>query len=406
MQPVPMTEDDLIALYRDLHAHPELAFEETRTAAIVTERLTALGWEVHTGVGGTGVAAILDNGPGPTVLLRADMDALPVTEQTGLDYASTVPDVMHACGHDVHVTCLLGAAAELAADRSTWSGRMVLVFQPAEEQGAGARAMIDDGLFELVGHPIVVLGQHVAPAPAGMLGLHAGIAMATSDTFAVTLYGAGGHGSRPEATIDPIVMAAATILRLQTIASRETAGAETVVLTVGTIQAGTAANVIPDRARFGVNVRTVDERVRERVLASLHRIINAEAQASGAPQPPDIEHTHHFPALVNEPSASERTRVALEAAVGAGMVIDPGVVTGSEDVGQLATAAGVPCVFWFLGGADPAAFASAVDEESLHEVLRTLPSNHSPQYAPVVSPTLTVGVRALVAAATSWTTPG
>jgi amidohydrolase len=393
-----LSEDDLIAVYRDLHAHPELAFQERRTAGIVAERLASFGYDVTSGVGGTGVVAILDNGPGPTALLRADMDGLPVLEQTGAAYASTVSDVMHACGHDVHVTCLLGAAARLAFDRDGYAGRLMLVFQPAEELGAGARAMIDDGLFERFGTPDVVLGQHVGPIPAGLLGLHAGPAMAASDSLTITLHGSGGHGSRPETTVDPVVMAAATVLRLQTIVSRETAGTETAVVTVGTMRAGSAGNVIPDQAELRVNVRSFTPAVRERTLAAITRIVNAEAQASNAPRPPDIEHTDHFPVLVNDPDATAR----IQAAFSDWLVIDPGVVTGSEDVGLLAEASGAPCVYWFLGGADGAAFAGATTEEELLEVVRGIPSNHSPAYLPVETPTLATGVEALVRAAHEW----
>lgn len=410
-QPAPMSEAELVATYQDLHAHPELSFKETRTADLVADKLRHWGYEVHTGIGGTGVVGILDNGPGRTVLLRADMDALPVLEQTGLDYASQVRatdqlgnevPVMHACGHDVHVTCLLGAASTLAAERSRYAGRVVVVFQPAEELGAGARAMVEDGLYERFGTPDVVLGQHVAPFPAGLIGLRAGLAMAASDSLTITLHGAGGHGSRPETTVDPVVMAAATIMRLQTIVSRETADAETAVVTVGMVKAGVAGNVIADSAELRVNVRTLDARVRDRTLAAIGRIVLAEAQASGAPRDPDIDHAGHFPALTNDPEGTGRTRAAFTAWLGDGAVIDPGVVTGSEDVGVLAQAAGVPCVYWFLGGADPADFGGVTDEHSLNEVLRSIPSNHSPLFAPVLAPTLTVGVEALVRAAYEW----
>ena len=409
--PRAMDEAELIALYRDLHANPELGFHETRTAALIAERLAGFGFEVHAGVGGTGVVGILDNGPGPTALLRADMDALPVLEETGLAYASNargvgpeggeVP-VMHACGHDVHMTCLLGAASVLAADRDSYAGRLMVVFQPAEELGAGATAMVDDGLFERFGTPDVVLGQHVAPLPAGMIGLHPGLAMAASDSLTITLHGAGGHGSRPETTVDPVVMAAATIMRLQTIVSRETAGTEMAVLTVGMVRAGTAGNVIADRAELQVNVRTIDAAVRERTLEAIRRIVTAEAEASGAPRPAEIDHHGHFPALVNDPGATSRTNATFVDLLGAGVVIDPGVVTGSEDVGVLAEAAGAPCVYWFLGGADPQLFAGVRDQEGLEEVVRSIPSNHSPTYAPVVAPTIATGVRALVAAAQAW----
>jgi len=224
--PQALSGEQLAEIYRDLHANPELSFQEVRTAAIVADWLKSWGYDVNTGVGGTGVVGILDNGPGPTALLRADMDALPLLEKTELSYASSeratdrdghdVP-VMHACGHDVHVTCLLGAASRLAADRSGYSGRLMVVFQPAEEIGSGAKAMVEDGLYERFGTPDVVLGQHVAPMVAGVVGIHGGTAMAASDSLTITMHGRGGHGSRPESTVDPIVMASHTVLRLQTI---------------------------------------------------------------------------------------------------------------------------------------------------------------------------------------------
>ena len=409
-----MDDAELIALYQDLHAHPELGFHETRTAALMAERLEGFGFEVHTGVGRTGVVGILDNGPGPTAVLRADMDALPVLEETGLAYASTArvanlegdeAPVMHACGHDVHMTCLLGAASILANDRESWAGRLIVVFQPAEELGAGARAMVDDGLFARFGTPDVVLGQHVAPLPAGMIGLHPGLAMAASDSLTITLHGRGGHGSRPETTVDPVVMAAATIMRLQTIVSRETAGTEMAVVTVGTIRAGDAGNVIADRAELQVNVRTVDASVRERTLEAIRRIVTAEAEASGAPRPAEIDHQGHFPAVVNDPDATSRIHATFIDLLGAGAMIDPGVVTASEDVGVLADAAGAPCVYWFLGGADPQLFAGVSNQEELEQVVRSIPSNHSPSYAPVINPTLATGVKTLVAAAHAWLPP-
>jgi hippurate hydrolase len=401
----------LAGLYRDLHASPELSYAETRTARIVAESLAGLGYDVHTGLGRTGVAGVLHRGDGPTVLLRADMDGLPVTEATGLPYVSTArgvdPDghdvgVMHACGHDVHVTCLLGAARTLAADAS-WKGKLVLAFQPAEELGTGANAMIADGLYNLVGKPDVVLGQHVAPLPAGLIALHPGAAFATSDSLKVTLYGKGGHGSRPEATVDPVVMAAAVVLRLQTVVSREVAGGDIAVVTVGTLHAGTKVNIIPETAELEINIRTYDAEVRERVLAAVERIIRAEAAASGAPAEPKIEHPDHFPLLYNDPDGCARTLPALASVVGSPQrVIDSGPVTGSEDVGEFAKAAEAPCVYWLLGGADPAAFAGAATPDAMLKVMAGIPSNHSPGYAPVIEPTLSVGVGALVAAAKEW----
>ena len=384
--PLAVSDADLAGIYRDLHAHPELSFQEERTSRVVAEHLRGWGYEVTTGIGGTGVVGILDNGPGPSVLLRADMDALPMEEKTGLDFASTqratdrlgndVP-VMHACGHDVHVTCLLGAASALAADRTGYSGRVMVLFQPAEELGCGAKAMIDDGLFERVGTPAVVLGQHVAPLPAGTIAIHPGMALAASDSLTVTLHGRGGHGSRPETTVDPIVMAAATVMRLQTIVSRETAGTETAVVTVGMISAGTTNNIIPDEAELRLNVRTYDPHVRERTLGAITRIVQAEAAASGAPEA-SVEHTDYFPSLMNDPDAVARTGAAFRAWLGPERVVDLGTMTGSEDVGLLAEEAGVPCAFWFLGGADPALFEHAASEAQVMEVARAAPSNHSP----------------------------
>ena len=405
---------DLAELYRDLHRNPELSFQESRTAGIVADALSSWGYEVATGVGRTGVVGRLRNGDGPTVLLRADMDALPVEEKTGLEYASAargvdpegidVP-VMHACGHDMHVTCLLGAAERLVAERDSWAGTLMLVFQPAEELGTGAEAMVADGLYERFGRPDIVLGQHVAPLPAGLLGLHPGPAFAAFDALKVTLHGRGGHGSRPETCVDPVVLAASVVMRLQGIVSREVAGGETAVVTVGTMRAGTKVNIIPDSAELQLSIRSFDPHVRQRVLAAVERIVNGEAQASGAERMPDIEAMESFPALVNDPTACTRTLDGFTAVLGAGRVVDPGPVTGSEDVGVLATAAGVPCVYWILGGADPAAFSGTADLESVTRLIASLPSNHSPLYAPVLEPTISTGVAALVAAARTWLSP-
>ena len=402
--PVPPWDD----FYRDLHRHPELSFQEHRTARIVADRLRALGLQVASGVGRTGVVGVLRNGEGPTVLLRADMDGLPVQEDTGLPYASTArgtdPDgrdvpLMHACGHDMHVTCLLAAITELAGARADWSGTLLAAFQPAEELGAGAQAMVDDGLFDRFGRPDVVLGQHVAPLAAGMVAVHAGPSFAAADALRIVMYGRGGHGSRPEATVDPIVMAAATVMRLQTAVSREVAGTEMAVLTIGSLHAGAKDNVIPDHAELGLTLRTFDPHVRDRVLAAITRIVTAEASASGAPRDPDIVPIESFPAVVNDAAATDRIRAAFTARFGEQRVIDPGVVTGSEDVGVLATASGAPCMYWLLGGTDPATFAAAYAAGTM---ARDIPSNHSPQFAPLIQPTLDTGVAALVTAATTW----
>lgn len=396
---------DLAAIYTDLHANPELSFQETRTAGIVAEHLRGLGFAVEEGVGGTGVVGVLANGAGPTVLLRADMDALPVLEQTGLDYASTargigpkgndVP-VMHACGHDVHVTCLLGAAERLRDERASWSGTLITVFQPAEEVGGGAAAMVADGLFDRVPKPDIVLGQHVAPFPAGLVGVTPGPAMAAADSLEITLHGVGGHGSRPETTVDPVYLAANVITRLQGVVSREVSPLDTAVVTVGQVHAGTKNNIIADEAMLGISVRSFHDEVRAAVLAGIERIAKAESAASKSPKEPTIEYFERFPVTVNDPAASARVAAAIGAALGAGSVMNTGPLSGSEDVGDFATAAEVPLVYWFLGGGDPALAEVVLRTGRLPD---DVPSNHSPFFAPVIEPTLGNGVTALVAAA-------
>ncbi|MCW4457160.1 amidohydrolase [Microbacterium sp. MPKO10] len=398
----------LLPVYEDLHRYPELSFHEVRTAGIIAARLAELGYDVHEGVGRTGVVGVLRVGEGPVVMLRADMDALPVREQTGLPYASSErgidPDgndvpVMHACGHDIHVTALLGAAELLAGAQSDWSGTLVLVFQPAEENGGGAQVMIDDGLYDIVPAPDVVMGQHVMPLPTGFIGVSTGPAFAATDELEVRLFGRGGHGSQPESTIDPVVMAAATVMRLQTIVSREVAGRETAVLTIGTMQAGSKSNVIADEARLGLNIRSYDPGVRDRVIAAAHRIVNAEAAASGVDRAPEITGRDSFPVLVNDPAATGRTVAAFAERLSGVTVREVQPVMGSEDIGNLAIPVDAPIVYWLLGGADPALFP---EPETLTALPNGVPSNHSPFFAPVPEPTLRVGIAALTTAAREW----
>ncbi|ATW51889.1 amidohydrolase [Streptomyces peucetius] len=400
-------------LYRDLHAHPELSFQEVRTAGIVAKLLRAQGWEVTERVGGsTGVVGVLGSPDGPVVLLRADMDGLPVREATGLPYASTLTGVdadgnevpvMHACGHDMHVTCLLGATALLAANRGAWRGRVVAVFQPAEEV-SGAQAMIDDGFPERFPRPDVCLAQHVGPIPAGAAATRPGAVMSASDSFAVRLFGRGGHGSAPENTVDPLVMAAAVVMRLQTVVSREVGANQAAVVTVGSLHSGTKENIIPDTADMKINVRSSDPAVRERVLAAVERIVRAEALASGAPKEPEITPLHSFPLTLNDADATARATAGLESVLGEGQVWTlPGPITGSEDFGAFGTSMGVPSVFWHFGGADPQLFPDASPEALVGGGLPPgVPYNHSPQYAPLQDPTIELGVRALLGAAGQW----
>ncbi|MER7931927.1 MULTISPECIES: amidohydrolase [unclassified Streptomyces] len=396
---------ELRALYEDLHAHPELSFQEERTAAVVAERLRDQGWEVTERVGGTGVVGVLANGEGPVVLLRADMDALPVREETGLPYASENDGVMHACGHDMHVAWLLGATDRLAAVREGWRGTVVAVFQPAEEVG-GAPKMLADGFAERFPRPDVCLAQHVAAAPAGLVGTRAGALMAGADSLRVTLFGRGGHGSTPEATVDPVVMAAAVVMRLQTVVSREVGAGQQAVVTVGSIHGGTKENIIPDTVELKINVRSTTAAVRERVLAAVERIVRAEAAASAAPREPEIVPIDSFPVTHNDPAATEAVQAALTAEF-PGLTFElTSPVPNSEDFGAFGTALGVPSVFWFVGGADHRLFVD-VDLEALVRdgIPPQIPSNHSPHFAPAQEPTLETGVRALLAAAGHWLAP-
>ncbi|OON72168.1 amidohydrolase [Streptomyces tsukubensis] len=397
----------LTELYKDLHRHPELSGDEVRTAAALARALEPLGYEVTTEVGGHGIVAVLRNGPGPTVMLRADIDALPVQERTGLPYASeeqaTAPDgttvpVMHACGHDMHATCLIGAAHLLDAGKDSWSGTLLLVLQPAEELITGARAMVDDGLFERFPKPDIVLGQHVGPLPAGMVGYREGEMMAGVDSASITLHGRGGHGARPETTIDPVLLAASVVVRLQGIVSREVPPQETAVLTVGKLQAGTKDNIVPDRAEIGLTVRTYSENARNIIRAAVERVVNAEAAASASPVPPTIEWTMSAPVLVSDVEATRTTVAALTRRLGAERLFPMPLVTASEDVGVFGREAGVPTVFWFWGGLDHDTVVDAM-ASGTHE---TLPGNHSPEFAPVLEPTLETGVEALVTGALAW----
>jgi hippurate hydrolase len=393
--------DDVEALYKDVHSHPELSMQETRTAALAAERLTAAGFEVTSGVGRTGVVGLLRNGEGPTVMLRADMDALPVQEQTGLPYASTIDGVMHACGHDMHVAWLAGAAGLMADARDAWSGTLMAVFQPAEETAEGAQAMIDDGLFERFPKPEVILGQHVMPSPTGLIGSRAGVITSAADSLEIRMFGRGAHGSMPQASIDPVVMAAATVLRLQTIVAREVAPTDAVVLTVGALQAGTKENVIPDDAVIKLNVRTFDQAVRERVLTAIERIVNAEAQASGAPKPPEFKTLDRYDLVTNDAEATTRTGAALREHFGEDRVVAIPPISASEDFGSFGMEWHAPSVFWTVGGTDAELYANAEREGRLTE----LPTNHNPRFGPVLHPTLETGVEALVTAACAWLSP-
>ncbi|WP_298891195.1 amidohydrolase [uncultured Serinicoccus sp.] len=413
LQPLPTIRPWLEDVYRHLHAHPELSMAEHATAARVVQEVSGMpgadDLEVHTGIGGTGVVVVARNGEGPTVLLRADMDALPVAEDTGLEYASTVRvandageqvPVMHACGHDTHVATLLASLRLLLEGREHWAGTVVAVFQPAEEQFNGAEAMVAAGLVDLLPRPDVALGQHVLPGPAGSVQVAPGPIMASCDDFRITLHGKGGHGSAPHTAIDPVVMAASLVMRLQTVVSRQVSPQATAVVSVGRIAAGTKTNIIPAHAVLEGTVRTYDGAVAAHCLEVIERTARAEALAWGAPEP-GFETFDHLPVTDNDPGATERVRTALVGELGEGQVRDFTPEMGSEDFGELPAAWGVPGCYWGFGAFDAQAWGAA-EERGTERA--DFPDNHSPHFAPVLQPMLDTGVRAMVAAAMEWLT--
>lgn len=391
---------DSYALYLDIHEHPELSGHEVETAAKLAAKFRALGYDVTEHVGGTGVVAVLKNGPGPTVLLRTELDALPVEEKTGLPYASKVRakddagndvPVMHACGHDLHMATIVGTAAIMAHSKDTWHGTLIIIGQPAEETIHGAQGMIDDGLFTRFPKPDVAVALHVGNgAPAGQIAIVPGVMSTNADSLRITIYGKGGHGAAPNNTVDPIVIAARTVLALQTIVSREVPPGETAVVTVGYLHAGTKNNIIPDQAEMGLTVRTFKPEIRKQVLAAITRITNAEATAGDAPRMPSIEHLEATDAVYNDPALAQRLRAPLEAALGKDNVLIEGPHTASEDFSAY-LAQGVAGFFFSLGGADPQKYAQAKATGT------QLPSNHSALFAPDADPALHTGIAAEVA---------
>lgn len=388
-------QQSMYELYRELHASPELSMQESGTAKHLAERLERLGLETFS-CGGTGVVGILRNGDGPVVGYRADTDALPIQEDTGLDFASsakgnladgTEVPVMHACGHDTHMAVALTAAELLAGAKNAWAGTVVLMLQPGEEIGAGARAMVEDGLWDKAPRPEVIYGQHVWPIQAGTVNVSSGTAMAMSDSWKITVQGRQAHGSQPEQSIDPIVLAAHMVVRIQTIVSREVHPMKSAVITIGTFHSGLKENIIPDSAEFTLNVRTFDQDVRKQVLDALRRIIKAESAASEAPEAV-IEELYSFPRCYNDPKTADRLIEQLRGALGNEAVSEVPPVMGSEDFGLLAEAIGVPSVYWMFG---------AYKQERL-EADAPLPGNHSPHFAPDYEPALTTGVQAAMAA--------
>jgi amidohydrolase len=388
------------ALYVDLHQHPELSGAETATAAKLAGQLRALGYTVTERIGGTGVVAVLLNGAGKTILLRTELDALPVEEATGLPFASKVhakdPSgrdvaVGHMCGHDVHMSALVATASIMAQRKDAWHGTLVLIGQPAEETISGAEKMVKDGLFTRFPRPDALLALHVMnDLPAGQVGVVEGAYSSNADSLRITIYGKGGHGSAPHTTVDPIVIAARTVVSLQTIVAREVKPGEFAVVTVGYVNAGTKNNIIPDQAELGLTVRTHSGQVRTQILNAITRIANAEAQAGNAARAPLIERYEATDAVYNDPALTRRLQQSLAAALGADHVVKGEPITASEDF-SVFIEQGIPGFYLTLGGADPQKFAEARANGT------SLPSNHSPLFAPDVDPALHTAINAEVA---------
>lgn len=397
---------ELEAVYKDIHRNPELSMQEFRTAKIAADYLSLYRYDVVSGIGGTGVVGLMKNGEGPTVMLRADMDALPVTEATGLPYASTkvardedgaAVGVSHVCGHDLHVTWLMGAARLFAEHRDLWKGTLMVLFQPGEEVGRGAQGMIDDGLMDRFPKPDIILGQHVMVGESGTVGYRSGAILSAGNSLKVKLFGRGAHGSQPQTSIDPVIIAAATVMRLQTIVSREIAPLENAVLTIGAMQAGTKENIIPDEATLKLNVRTFNDGVRDHILSAVKRICCAECAASGAPREPEFTMLDSYPITENDAGATARVAAAFRAQFG-NRAYETLPASASEDFSVFGRNWKVPYVFWFVGGTDPQTYREAARNDRLN----TIPSNHSPKFAPVIDPTLKTGLQAIMTAALAW----
>jgi amidohydrolase len=382
---------EIESLYLDLHRTPELAMHEQQTAAKLAGRAKSMGYEVTTGVGGTGVVAVLRNGAGPKILLRTDMDALPIEEKTNLPFAShvvvksdsgTSTPVAHACGHDIHMASWIGTAKLMATNRDRWHGTLILVGQPAEETGEGAAAMIKDGLLTRFPKPDFALAIHdSAVLPVGQVGFTPGYALAAADSVDITIFGVGGHGGRPQNTIDPVVIAARTVLALQTIVSRENNPFDPVVITVGTIHGGTKNSIIPDEVKLQLTVRTYKPEVRKRVLTAIDRVAKGEALVAGAPKEPLVKVTPAANAMYNDPELTRRLVEKLRGVLGQGNVIEVEPTMVFEDFAEF-NLAGIPSADFWVGAVKPDTFAAAQRSGA------PLPQLHSATWAPDYAPTL------------------
>jgi hippurate hydrolase len=383
------------ALYKDIHSHPELGFQETRTAARLAQEMRALGYEVTEGVGKTGIVALYKNGAGPTVMVRTELDALPMPEKTGLPYASTAKQiwrnaetpVAHSCGHDIHMSVWVAVAKTLMDMKDQWSGTVMFVAQPAEEGGGGAKAMLADGLFTRFPKPDMGFALHVGPGAYGYVSYKPGVINSTSDGLSVLFTGKGGHGSRPHVTIDPVMMAGHFIVDVQSVISREKDAAKFGVVTIGSVQAGNAGNVIPDTALLRGTIRSYDDDTRARMIEGVERTAKAVALMAGAP-PPDVKITSGAKAVINDAALAQRSGAVLKAAFGDKAVLSPAPGSASEDYSEFIMA-GVPSFYFGIGGLDPNSIAQAVATHT------PLPGNHSPEFAPVPEPTIRTGTEAM-----------
>ncbi|OAA53396.1 Peptidase M20D/carboxypeptidase Ss1 [Cordyceps fumosorosea ARSEF 2679] len=407
--------DEYTLMYKDLHQHPELPCQESRTAAAAARHLESLGHQVQRNVGGHGVVGVLRNGPGATVLLRAELDAIPLAEDTGLPYASTAAQVdadgttkpvMHGCGHDLHMACLLGAADLLRRVRDAWSGTLVCVFQPNEERLLGARAMVDDGLFDKIPMPDVALAQHALPKRAGTVGARPGRVQGILDSLAVRVHGRGTHSSSPQLGIDPILIASRIVSRLQTDVTAEVGSAAPCVVTCGYLHAGTDASIIPDFADFTIDVRSLDQAVQDTAVETVHRIIQAECQAAGSPKAPRITTSAHCPPIDNDAAATARFVSALQGFYkddedGPGKVVEMERDITADDFALLASPPGekpIPYVYWKFGVTP----RDVYDEAARNGTLEDLPLNHNPKFAVEIEPSLRVGIESLAIASVAF----
>lgn len=360
--------------------------QEVETAAEIDRRLTSYGYQVQR-IGG-GVVGVLENGAGPTVLFRADIDALPVEEATDLPYASEVPGVMHACGHDFHIVAGLGAASLLADAREHWSGTYIALFQPGEETAEGARAMVADGLVDKIPTPDVAFGQHILTVPAaGEVGTVSGPVLSTAASLRITVHGKGSHGSMPHLGVDPVLLASSIVTRLQGIVAREISPSEFGVVTVGSLHAGSSANIIPDRAEMRLNIRAYDAGIRDQLLAAIERVVRAECEASGSPKEPEFVLSDEYPLTDNDPEVTDRVTEAFVDHFGGDRVKRLAPITASEDFSVIPDAFGIPYSYWGVGGFKP--------DQPVYP-------NHNPAFAPVLQPTLRTGTEAAVIAALAY----